>query len=87
MKKTANKLVPAVVDIVCDACGASVVPDIQKAYQDNLDNFDAFGVLRAEFGYGSKQDGYSYHFDLCEKCFRELVDTVNKLRACNGFRK
>ncbi|WP_417448077.1 hypothetical protein [Idiomarina abyssalis] len=87
MKETANRLVPAVVDISCDACGASVVPDIQKVYQDNLDNFDAFGVLRAKFGYGSNQDGGSFHFDLCEKCFGELVDTVNKLRARNGFRK
>ncbi|MTJ02675.1 hypothetical protein [Idiomarina piscisalsi] len=87
MKETANRSVKVVIDITCDTCGASVIPDIQKTDQDNLDNFDAFGVLHAEFGYGSKQDGDSFHFDLCEKCFGELVDTVNKLRVSNGFRK
>lgn len=30
MKETANKSVTVVIDIACDACGASVVPDVQK---------------------------------------------------------
>ncbi len=85
MKETANKSVAVVIDIACDACGASVVPDVQKTYQENLSDFSEFGVLQASYGYGSNQDGDSFHFDLCEKCFGELVDMVNKLRASNGL--
>ena len=72
-------------DISCDACGASVVPDFQKKQRENLNDFKEFGVLRASYGYGSNQDGDSFHFDLCEKCFRKLVDKVKSMQASNNF--
>ncbi|MGM7448494.1 UNVERIFIED_ORG: hypothetical protein DFO82_2666 [Idiomarina abyssalis] len=76
MKKTAKMSVEVVTDIVCDKCGESLVPEIQKDYQENLNDFADFGVLKASFGYGSGRDGESFHFDLCEICFMELVNKV-----------
>ena len=51
MTKVVNKsvkIVTEVTDITCDACGVSVVPEVQKTYQENLNDFNAFGVLKAE---------------------------------------
>lgn len=86
MKRTEKVLTDVTIEITCDACGTSVVPELQKAYFSNLDNFNEFGVLRASFGYGSKQDGANFHFDLCETCFNQLVDKVKRMGAANGVR-
>lgn len=86
MKKTGKGLVDVIVDITCDACGASVIPELHKTHCDNLDNFKEFGVLQASFGYGSNQDGDSFHFDLCEACFEQLVETVENLKCLNSLR-
>ncbi|WP_289118213.1 hypothetical protein [uncultured Idiomarina sp.] len=88
MTKVVNKsvkIVTEVTDITCDACGVSVVPEVQKTYQENLNDFNAFGVLKAAYGYGSSQDGESFNFDLCETCFRELVNKVKELRNSHGL--
>lgn len=87
MKKTAKNLTEVVVDVTCDACGISVVPELQKTHHDNLNSFNEFGVLQASFGYGSKQDGENFHFDLCETCFGQLVDKIENLRADHGLNK
>lgn len=86
MKRTEKALRDVTIEITCDACGSSVVPELQKAHFSNLDNFNEFGVLQASFGYGSKQDGANFHFDLCEACFDQLVDTFKRMRAVNGVR-
>jgi len=31
--------------------------------------YEECGELKAQWGYGSKNDGKSYHIDLCESCF------------------
>ncbi|WP_417447831.1 hypothetical protein [Idiomarina abyssalis] len=85
MKITANQPVNVITDICCDACGATVVPEFQKEHRENLDGFNEFGVLHASYGYGSDQDGDSFHFDLCETCFKELLDRVKSLRAFHGL--
>jgi len=84
MKKTANQSVEAITDILCDACGTSVVPTFQKEHRDNLNDFNEYGILRAPYGYGSNQDGDSFHFDLCERCFKELVNKVKGMQASNA---
>lgn len=86
MKKTAKSLIEVVVDVTCDACGVSVVPELHKTHHENLDNFEGFGVLQASFGYGSDRDGENFHFDLCQACFERLVDTVENLRTAHGVR-
>ena len=86
MKKTAKRLVEVVVDVTCDACGTSVVPEWHRAHSESLDSFKEFGVLKASFGYGSNQDGDSFHFDLCEACFEQLVETIESLKSVNGLR-
>lgn len=85
MKKTAKSSMEAVIDITCDACGESVVPDFHKAQQVKLESFNEFGVLQASFGYGSSHDGESFHFDLCETCFAKLVESVEQLRVAHGL--
>lgn len=84
MKKTASQQVEVVTDILCDACGASVVPDFPKEHRDNLNDFNEYGVLHASYGYDSNQDGDSFHFDLCEGCFKELVNKVKSMQASRG---
>ena len=83
MKKTANQPVEVITDILCDACGASVVPTFQKEHRDNLNDFSDYGVLHASYGYGSSHDGGAFHFDLCEKCCNELVDKVKSMQTLN----
>lgn len=84
MKKTANQPVEVITDVFCDVCGASVVPDFQKEHRDNLNDFSEYGILHASYGYGTNQDGDSFHFDLCESCFKELVDKVRSMKALNS---
>lgn len=84
MKATASQSVEVITDIFCDACGASVVPDFQKEHSDNLNDFNEYGILHASYGYGSNQDGESFHFDLCESCFKELVSKIRSIRALNS---
>lgn len=85
MKKATNQSVNVITDIYCDACGASVVPQFQKEHRENLNDFNEFGVLHASYGYGSNQDGDSFHFDLCETCFKELLDRITSLRTFHGL--
>jgi hypothetical protein len=63
MKITEKRLVDTVVDCVCDVCNQSLMLEI------NGENYDECAELTASWGYGSKQDGKSYHLDLCESCF------------------
>lgn len=81
MKRTDYRTVEVITDICCDVCGASVVPDFQKEHKEDLSDFSEFGMLRASYGYGSSQDGTSINFDLCEACFKEVVDKVKNMQA------
>jgi hypothetical protein len=31
---------------------------------------EEYGELKAQWGYNSKEDGNTYHLDLCESCFK-----------------
>lgn len=83
MKKTATVPKEATVDVICDICNESVVPDSYRELQQDLSDFQGFGVLKASFGYGSTRDGQKVNFDLCETCFQDLEKHVEKLRASN----
>ncbi|WP_417439796.1 hypothetical protein [Idiomarina abyssalis] len=85
MRKTANQSVEVVTDVFCDACGANVVPDFQREHHNSLKDFNEYGMLHASYGYGSNQDGDSFHFDLCESCFKELVDKVKSMQTSNNL--
>ena len=80
MRKKAQKTTKVVVDIKCDICGQSVVPEFQKKNLDNLDEFSSFARLTAEFGYGSKHDGEAFSYDFCEDCFYKLRVKISELK-------
>lgn len=77
MKLYEKQLISTVVDRVCDVCGNSVMIDI------NGQKYEEVGELKADWGYGSMDDGTSYHLDLCENCFRFAVSTLKELRRSN----
>ncbi|WP_029916993.1 hypothetical protein [Pelobacter seleniigenes] len=64
MKIFGKQVLETVVDCVCDVCGKSLFIDIDG------EKFEESGELKAQWGYGSKEDGTSYHLDLCEDCFK-----------------
>jgi hypothetical protein len=74
MKLYEKKLISTVVDRVCDVCGSSVMIDI------NGYRYEEVGELKANWGYGSKEDGTSYHLDLCEDCFKFAIASLRDLR-------
>ena len=68
------QLVNTVVDRVCDVCGSSVMIEI------NGHKIEEVGELKATLGYGSQEDGISYHLDLCEDCFKFAVAALKEHR-------
>jgi hypothetical protein len=71
MKKYKTRQAKALVDICCDVC--------DKSCKTPLDDYEV-ATLSAQWGYHSRKDGESYHVDLCEDCFDEVVTYVNKMR-------
>lgn len=74
MKYYQKQFVHTVVDRVCDVCGSSVMIDI------NGHKVEEVGALIARWGCGSKEDGNSYHLDLCENCFKFAVAALKEHR-------
>jgi hypothetical protein len=74
MKIREKRLVETVVDRVCDVCQKSLLIEI------NNDRFEECAELKAEWGYGSGQDGISYHLDLCENCFNSVITILKDRR-------
>ena len=64
MKIYGMQLVETVTDRICDVCGDSVIKDV------NGHKYSESGELKAQWGYGSKEDGVCYQLDLCEDCFK-----------------
>ena len=64
MKIFAERLVETVVDRVCDVCKESVMTGVGDG------RVEEYGELKAQWGYSSKEDGNTYHLDLCESCFK-----------------
>lgn len=81
MKIEAVRQTQVVAEIICDICGDSVVPDGQKQFLENLNEFSSYGQLKGEFGFGSPNDGEKHYFDLCEACFLKLASVAEKLKA------
>ena len=80
MKIQEKRLVETVVDRVCDVCRQSVLIEI------NNDRFEECAELSADWGYGSGQDGISYHLDLCENCFNSVLTMLkDRRRAITGL--
>lgn len=64
MKKYQIQKTPVLADVLCDVCGNSC-----KTPQDDYE----VATLSAQWGYHSRKDGESYHRDLCETCFDDVV--------------
>jgi len=74
LKHTSILPVETVVDITCDACGKST-----RADGGGLE----YGVLQANWGYGSKHDGERFEIHLCEGCFFSSVSNIRRDYALN----
>lgn len=64
MKKYQTRKTKMLTDVCCDVCGASC--------KTPLDDYEV-ATLSAQWGYHSRKDGESYHLDLCETCFDDVV--------------
>ena len=74
MKIFGEKVIETVVDCVCDVCGKSLFIDVDG------EKCEEAGELKAQWGYGSKEDGIAYHLDLCEDCFKVALLTLKDHR-------
>lgn len=72
MKTYKKKTVKVIDNVYCDVCDSNCSKDEQLGYE--------YGVLEANWGYCSKQDGTGYEIHLCETCFMEVVDILKKKR-------
>lgn len=72
MRTFKEKIIKAVDDVNCDACGKSTTkyPDVGPDY----------ATLESCWGYGSKDDGTRYSIDLCETCFFEVLSFIKEKR-------
>lgn len=75
MKVTSKQLVDVVTDVLCDVCGKSTSLSDQHSPQ--------FGMLQADWGYGSSHDGESYQVHLCEGCFFTTLAYLKEQRRGN----
>ncbi|MCC4266138.1 hypothetical protein LL240_17020 [Oceanimonas baumannii] len=75
MKITSKQLIDVVTDVLCDVCGESTSQNGQHSPQ--------FGMLQADWGYGSPHDGESYQVHLCESCFFSSLAYLKEQRRGN----
>lgn len=80
MKIEGVKAITVTVDILCDICGSSVIPNAYKGNADDVTEFSDYATLKASFGYGSKRDGEEFKLDFCERCFDLIVSKVEELK-------
>jgi hypothetical protein len=71
--------VEAVVDILCNRCGKSIVVERSKSKGALVEAlWDEKAKLSANWGYNSSRDGEQWNADLCEDCadkVRALIDS------------
>jgi hypothetical protein len=80
MKVMTQKTVDVVEDVRCDVCGDST------SGKGKHKHISQFGVLKADWGYGSRHDGERYELHLCEGCFFSALATLKQEhRACRMF--
>lgn len=75
MKIMTQQVVDVVKDICCDVCGDSTSREGAHPPQ--------FGVLKADWGYGSRHDGKQYELHLCEGCFFSALATLKQERQAS----
>ena len=72
----ALKPVATVNDVLCDACSEST----------RVEGYGTqFGVLRANWGYGSRNDGERYEVHLCERCFFRTLSGLRRERMVSDL--
>lgn len=71
MRKYKTRKRQTLTDICCDVCSASC--------KTPLDDYEV-ATLSAQWGYHSRQDGESYHLDLCEDCFEDVLAHIGQRR-------
>jgi hypothetical protein len=74
MRRYKKVLKDELLDIVCDICGGSCVPEGSGGA-----GWAEFAVLEANWGYFSRKDGDKLHKEICEKCFDKLVDFMESI--------
>lgn len=68
LEKTIHQRTTVIDKIYCNKCA-------KELYNDNIEDSSLpYESFIASFGFGSKNDGTIYRFDLCEKCFIRLIE-------------
>lgn len=68
-----------VIEIQCNNCGKS-----EKG--DNISYESTIETWSHSFGYGSKFDGDCIEFELCDKCYKKIIDNFKiKPKIVNSF--
>lgn len=55
-------------NVFCNMCGS----EIKK---DDFGNFYDYAELEKKWGYLSCYDGQNHRFDLCQSCYKKLIDS------------
>ena len=58
-----------IIKFICNKCGKIYDCEKVEYMTDLIHNFEL------SFGYASEFDGETWHFDLCENCIKEIVNT------------
>ena len=56
---------------ICNSCGKEIIIRNGIAQEDYL-------YIKKEWGYFSEKDGVIHEFNLCEKCYDNIVKTFQK---------
>lgn len=73
MKVMTKNEVEVVSDVRCDVCEESCQTE------GTVTNIE-FGILSAQWGYGSEHDGENYEVHLCEICFFQALANLKEQR-------
>ena len=74
MRKYKKVLKDELLDVVCDACGRSCVPENSEG-----PGWAEFAVVEANWGYFSEKDGDKYYKEICESCFDKVCDFLKSI--------
>lgn len=70
MKQYKTKEIQEVNKIICNKCGKEIVAENGRLTEDVLS-------VEKRWGYPSDKDNEVHTFDLCEKCYEELLATFS----------
>ena len=73
-KETITREEHTVKDCLCNSCGDSIILKDGVGSLYGREPFNVAGVkIRIHFGYGSIHDTDIHEFDLCDKCYDDIV--------------